>query len=1057
MISCPSCGRDNPDGFRFCGFCSAPLEAPTDAQARKTVTVLFIDLTGFTSMSERLDAESVRALVGRYAEAMRGVAESHGGTVEKFIGDAVMAVFGVPTAHEDDALRAVRAAWDMFAALERINESVRTEHGFALAAHAGINTGEVVVGTSAEERLATGDAVNVAARLQSAAGAGEILIGEPTYQLVRPAVTVEPARALELKGKAEVVAAYRVTAVDPAAPAFERRLDQPLVGREAELRAVLDAFDAAVAERRCRVVTIVGPPGLGKSKLTAEAVGRIGETARVLVGRCLPYGDGITFWPVAEAVRGAAGITEEDSAGEAAAKIASLITGEDAEVVRSRLAAALGLGGEAGSLRETYWAVRRLLESLAQDLPVTFVVEDIHWAEPALLDLLEYLAEFTADAPVLVLCTARPELREGRPDWGRDATTITLQPLGEAESARLVENLLGSAGVPEAVIDRVARSAEGNPLFAEELLRKLRDDQLLVRANGGWEVRGSLDELEIPGTISALLAARIDGLPEGERATVQRGAVVGRVFYWRAVEALAPEPERPEVGANLRTLVRKEVIHPERDEVFVGEEAFAFGHILVRDAAYDSTPKGVRADLHELFASWLEHAAGDRVQEYEEIIGYHLAEAARYRRELSPGDPRTASVAERAGAKLLAAGERAGAHGDTGAAMSLLRRAAELLPAADPRRLRALLALGAVRFEAGMLEDATAVLQEARELAAALGDTVAENLALLRRLYILAHGEPDPDPTLTFDQAARAAEALQGSDDPVAAIEATATLGIFEFFAGETASAVANLRRAVDRSRARGEPDRFASRWLIVAAAYGVTPVREALEIIRDLEADVAEGSAAQEPVLRLRGALASRLARYEEARGYLRRAQAIADELGLVIVQGAARRSLAEAAEWAGDLEEAERELREGVALFERIRDYSHATSLASRLGGVLAQRGALEEARRFVDLGRAWLTFGDVDAEAEWWMAEIRLALAQGDAEAGLRHADEAITRLRTKDYLSALAEVILLRALVLEMAGRTGEAADAAREGLEVARRKEDLRLVGLAEAILERLGA
>ena len=418
-------------------------------EVRKTVTVLFADVTGSTALGERLDPESLRALMSRYFDEMRSAVEAHEGTVEKFIGDAVMAVFGVPVVHEDDALRAVLAASRMRESLVPLNAELEGTWGARLQVRTGVNTGEVVAGDpSSGQSFVTGDAVNIAARLEQAAEPGEILLGEETRRLVRDAVLVEPVDPLELKGKAERVPAFRLVGVTPGAPALARRLDSALVGREEELATLHRALDEAATQRVCRVATVVGEAGLGKTRLVNEFVVREAERARSLWGRCLPYGEGITFWPVAEVVRSAAGIAEPDSPEAARSKVRELVgDAENGADIADRVAAAIGLD-EGGDIRETFWAVRRLFEFLARDAPLVVVFEDIHWAESTFIDLLEYIAGFSADHPLLILCTSRPEIRELRPDWGSIAELIVLEPLSESESERLIGNLLGRAELP---------------------------------------------------------------------------------------------------------------------------------------------------------------------------------------------------------------------------------------------------------------------------------------------------------------------------------------------------------------------------------------------------------------------------------------------------------------------------------------------------------------------------------------------------------------------------------------------------------------------------------
>ena len=649
------------------------------------MTVVFCDVVGSTSLGESVDPEALQALLARYFERMKTIVEKHGGIVEKFIGDAVMAVFGVPVVREDDALRAVRVAEEMQAALGELE----------LEGRIGVNTGEVVTGTP--ERLVAGDAVNVAARLQQAASPGQILLGAETHVLVAEAVHVEPVEPLTLKGKSEPVAAWRLLDVIAGAPAYTRRLDAPFVGREAELVALEHELERAVAERACRLCTVVGEPGIGKSRLVGELLAAASGQARVVVGHCLSYGEGITYWPLAEIVREVAGT-------EPRARLQELLAAdEEAGLVAERIAGAVGAASTpTAAPEETYWAFRRLFEALAADRPLIVVVEDVHWAEPTLLDLLEYVAGFSSSAPILLLCVARPDLLESRPSWAAprpNAAVVSLQPLSEQASRELVERLLGQVDNP------VIQAAEGNPLFVEQLVAMRTED-------GG--------EVAVPPTLQALLAERIDRLEPDERAAVERAAVEGRSFHRGAVAELLPPPVRAMLGAALVALVRKDFIRPDRAE-FRGDDGFRFGHLLIRDAAYDSVPKSLRAELHERYADWLEGRAGERLAEFEEILGYHLEQACRYREELGSADD---ALAARAGAHLAAAGRRAFARGDMPAATNLLERAAAL-PAREGGYLL-LGDLGTALAEGGDLEHATEVLAEAIEQAREAGDRAAE-------------------------------------------------------------------------------------------------------------------------------------------------------------------------------------------------------------------------------------------------------------------------------------------------------------------------------------------
>jgi len=561
VVICASCGQDNPAGFGFCGACGAALAKEPAGDVRKTVTVVFCDLVGSTALGERTDPEVLRELMASYHAELRAILERHGGTVEKFVGDAAMAIFGLPQVHEDDALRAVRAAVEMRNAVTSLGLEVRI----------GVNTGEVVAGIG--ETLATGDAVNVAARLEQAAEAGEVLVGAATERLVRNLVRAESVVPLVLKGKSEPVPAFRVLELLDEVPAFTRPIDAPFVGRREELEQLESVLAAAVDTRTPQLATIVGPPGIGKSRLAAELLGR--SQARVVVGRCISYGEGITYWPIREI------------ASQIGDLRAALRNAADAELAAVRIESALGATDTPVATEEIAWGVRRLFEELAGMEPLVVVFDDIHWAEPVLLDLVEYVAAFVQDVPLLVLCTGRPELFELRPTWTApkpNATLLSLDPLSESDSEALVERL---GDVTAETRARIIDAAEGNPLFTEQLVA------MQAESGGG--------ELEVPPTLRALLAARIDRLAEPERAVAARGSVEGRLFHRGAVAALLPEPERPEAGAHLLTLVLKELIRPDR-AMLPGDDGFRFGHILIRDAAYEAIPKRQRASLHEQFA-----------------------------------------------------------------------------------------------------------------------------------------------------------------------------------------------------------------------------------------------------------------------------------------------------------------------------------------------------------------------------------------------------------------------------------------------------------------------
>ena len=633
-MSCPACGSEVAADARFCINCGAALTPPTP-ERWKLATLVFCDLSGSTAMGEQLDAEAVRSLMLSYFHEMRGALERHGGTVEKFVGDAVLAVFGVPEAHEDDALRACRAALEMQARLGALNEELERRFGTRIALRIGVNTGEVVAGDpSSRETFVTGDPVNVAARLEQAAGPGDVLLGEPTFRLVRDAVRVESIEPLRAKGKSEPVPAYRLLEVSGFGP-VARPTGTPFTGRAEQLDLLERAFESVVASAAGHLATVVGEPGVGKSRLVAELVSRIGTRARVVRGTCLSYGEGITYWPVGQIVRELAGVRDEHTPDEVLSLLEAHVAGTaNAAAVAAHVGQLLGVAGGSATAEEIARAIAGFLAAGARDRPLVVVVDDIQWAEPTLLDLLAGLPSSLPTAPVMVLGLTRPELLERRDDW---PATVRLEPFGARDLDDLLDAVLGRA--PIAARARLAAASGGNPLFLEELVAMLRDEGVLEQGDGGWNVHGDLESLALPASLSALLGARLDSLEPGVRATLERGAVEGEVFHRGAAVALAEPSARASVHADLEALSTKDFVRP-AEASFAGEAAFRFKHLLVRDAAYQGTAKRLRAVLHAQFAGWLEGVVGARLAEYEEILGYHLEQSYRYRTELGPPDER---------------------------------------------------------------------------------------------------------------------------------------------------------------------------------------------------------------------------------------------------------------------------------------------------------------------------------------------------------------------------------------------------------------------------------
>ena len=741
-LTCWRCGVLAPPSARFCASCAAELAAPAPvAEVRKTVTALFCDVAGSTELGRRLDAEVMRGVMEQYFAVVSRVLSRHGGTVEKFVGDAVMAVFGVPIAHEDDALRACRAATQMSEAVQELDRSVAQAQGVRLEVRIGIETGEAMVGDQSRgSTFASGTAVNTAARLQQASGPGECLIGPGCYRLVRDLAAVKDRPGLALKGIAGTVNAYFLLGVRE--PDGAGSVSAALVGRSRELALLGQAFDRAVNDRTCQLATVLGPAGMGKTRLAAEFMSSVSGQARVLRGRCVSYGEGLTYWPLVEAVRQAADLSGTETEQQARAALTGLLGDlPDATEVVERVAPVAGLGGVPGALEDTAWAVQRLLEVLAATRPVVLVVDDLHWAEVGLLDVVEGVCDWSRDAPILVAVFARPEFIDDHPGWGAgrvNSVTALLEPLGDGEVDALTGALLGGV-LPDDAADRVRASAGGNPLFVEQLLAMLVEDGVLRRAGPRWVLDGDVHKVQIPPTISALLTARLDRLSTEERAVLGPAAVIGQVFYRGAVSELSTVPV-DQVSVHIKTLLRKGLVRPTSSDL-AGQDAIRFGHVLIRDAAYGALPKSVRADLHERFARWLDKQ--NRGQAVDDFVGSHLESAYQLRAELGALDEAARRLGQEAAERLAAAGQLMLAADDP-AAIALLTRALALQP--DEGQLRWSIQFDLVDglLRDGNLIDAAEVAESIRVAAEAAGDlqwTTRARLATGRLgLYIASEG-----------------------------------------------------------------------------------------------------------------------------------------------------------------------------------------------------------------------------------------------------------------------------------------------------------------------------
>ena len=993
MQICPSCGAENRDEARFCDVCGAALAAEPARESRKTVTVLFCDVTGSTALGERIDPESLRNVMARYFETAKEAIERHGGTVEKFIGDAVMAVFGVPVVHEDDALRAVRAAADLRDALVPLNEELEQRFQTRLQLRTGVNTGEVVTGT--EERLATGDAVNVAARLEQAAQPGEILLGEETLRLVHGAVEVEPVAPVEAKGKSEPLAAYKLVGVDQESAA--RAHIGPMVGRERQRHVLEESFANVVADRTCHLFTVLGTAGVGKSRLASEFLDGL-DGATVVSGRCLSYGEGISYFPVTE--------------------VAIQLKADPAE--HAGLASILGDDDAPSSPDEIAWAFRKLLEQRAGEGPVVVVFDDIHWGEPAFLDLVEHVADFSREAPILLLCMARPELLDRRQSWGGgklNATNVLLEPLGTDEAAELLASLL-PAQVGDGLRNRILDAAGGNPLFVEEMVAMVAE-----RQTGN----GELAEITVPPTIQALLAARLDQLDPHERVVLERGSVEGNVFHRGVVEALAPD-ER-EVPRQLMSLVRKELVRPDRSQLS-GDDAFRFRHLLIRDAAYDALPKGERADLHQSFAAWLEEHGAELV-ELDEILGYHLEQAWRYRTELgAASDPELMTAARE---RLAAAAHRALLREDSAAGLNLIERALALVHEGEIDLLLETDRLHTIFFT-GQVQTAYEAAGELGERAAALGDRIVEQVAAIERTRFATFVDPEGSAERLERLASEALPEFERAGNELAVYIALFGLGSVAHMHGRMDAGREDADRAAAVAESLGLPHlrAWVQPYRVATRFHGTTPLAEVLAWWEEQEA-VGVGTSS----LQINRCLAlAMLGRFDEARARSKEMEKELEERGSSVALALLLSMMApETERLAGDPTAALEISKRGCQMFEEVGERSWLSSALGIQGQVFYDLGdldaAFDAAARGLELGASDDAYTQILTRG----VQAKVLARRGSTEEAEQLAREACELADATDMSCSRGSAYEDLGHVLYVAGKTAEAERAIEHAAEI----------------------
>ena len=1054
MPACLACTADVRDGAKFCPECGASQLAPPTARVvRKTVTILFSDLVGSTVLGERHDPELVRGVMERYFAAMRQVIERHGGTVEKFIGDAIMAVFGIPVLHEDDAIRALRAASDMRARLAELNAELGAEGGPDIQIRTGVNTGEVVTGDGESgSTLVTGDAVNTAARLEQAAAPGEVLLGELTWLLVRHAVTAEPAPPISAKGKAKPLVAHRLLEVANVSRAVTRS-SAPLLGREAELGVLTRAWTRISRDRSPDAVTVIGGAGMGKSRLVAHFLAGLDEDVTVLRGTCLPYGEGITYWPLAEVLRSAAGVGESDSAAQARARLDTMLDGEaDAAALASRLAEAIGLEPGGSPQPEIFWAVRRTMQTIARRKPLVVVWDDLQWAEPTFVELVEHLVQQVREVPLLLLFIARPELLDARPAWA-DATRsrlVTLEALNEKATQALLAALPGGEALPPDLRARIAVRAEGNPLFIEEMLAMLVDESHLVETAGGWQASADLGQVGLPPTITALLAARIDRLARAERNVAERASVVGRSFETGAVAKLSPPPERSKLADRLLALARRQITEPEERTGLDGSEAHRFRHLLIRDAAYAALPKAERARLHAALADWLEQTVGERIGEFAELAAHHLEQAYRYRLELGSRPETVEDVGRRAATHYATAAQQASGRGDVGAGTALRGRALGL-PLAPSDRVEVLVQEARSAVDRGDLAEANRLLDDVSAVGA-IGSRRLEQLVTVARAYVTLKSAGGSPPRSDMEDVRSAAAVLEALGDAAGVAMAMDVYAFALFFAGETEDAGSAWRAAAEWATTSGDRGEQARILPAVPATftYGWATTSESIALCRELLDAHPDSPMLESRALGTMASLHAERGEVDLAMTLLERSRAILNDLGVpwLRVEMAGLEHDIEMTLWNFDAAEQAAQLE-----YELSTEFGwRRATAAANLFDALFEQGRVAEAERWLQIAEEEVEDDLPDMAA--WVASSRALLmaAEGNRTGAMDIVRDPIPETREPATRAWLHEA---RGRALEILGEGEMALEHFAAAAEIYRRKEAYRSLANVEERISRM--
>jgi DNA-binding SARP family transcriptional activator/class 3 adenylate cyclase len=1006
----PSLDLPEPPVTVPAGATAPPAHEPrpaTPQATRRTVTVVFADVALTPTRTATIEPETLEPVFAQLGDALAQVVEKHGGSIHWSSEIEFVAVFGLPRVHEDDALRAVRASVELREAIVSLSPRLESDFGVRVDIRIGVNTGQVVAGV-AFASPAMGGASSVAARIGRAAPVGEILLADATRELVRDAIEAE-----------QTDAGWRLVEVFAGALGVERRLASPTVGREEELASLRRAFDSVARDRAPSLVTVLGPPGIGKSHLARAFADLLDGETRVVQGRCAAYGEGSTFAPLAEIVRGIGG----EAPLEAMRGI--LAADDDAEVIVERIAAAIGLSESGGQTDTTFWAVRKLFEALARDAPLVVVLDDLHWAEATFLDLVEYVVDWAFDSPILLLGLSRPELLDERASLtgaGRNVSSLALKPLGPVESEALIDNLLDGSELDAGRRAGIVDAAGGNPFFVEQMVAMHTVEGATATA--------------IPPTIQALLAARLDRLEPEQLAVLERASVMGKEFWPTALVELAPDKGPAPLNTTLRELVRKQLVEPCRSTVPVGD-ALRFHSGLIRDAVYESVPKRSRAALHERVAAWLAQAVGDQVGQYEEVLGHHFEQSFRYLAELGPLDDHARDVGRAGAERLGAAGRRAFARGDMAIASGLLVRAADLLPADEAERIDLLPLIGEALQETGEFKRSLEILDEAIEQG---GATLAARARVIRALARASSGAGSGDEIV--HEAESAIAVCEPSGDDAGLATAFRMLAWAHGTDGRYGDAAQAALRAVEHADRAGDARQHlrASTLYALSALHGSVPATEGIERCRQIADDVAGDRRAEGLVRIVLAWLEAMRGDFDTARSLATEGRAILDDLGTNVI--AASTVSSEIEMLAGDPGAAERDLRRDFDALTELGETYLRSTVAGDLAQAVYAQGRFDEALVLAGVAEQLAAEDDVISQVFWRSVRAKVVARRGEDAEALELATHAVALIRTTDSPVTLARTLVDLAEVHSLAGRVDEAGEALREAVDLLESKENV---------------